>query len=271
MTTPLQPQITNLGTDQGAPTPITGMNVSPYANYTQIAQPIQPETRYFTEADLERARQQEKDKLYERLEKTNAQLNEFKATVDSLAADKKARDDELARQRSEADKEAEKLKTEKLTVQQLLEQQKAEFQTQQEKLKADWDRKLATMEMENKYQQLKSYIQRRINEEVNAATIIPDLAEYINGENEEEVEASIKKAQDKTATIVQAAMGTSSVPSIPMGTSPTGAPFSPLDNLSPSNRQLTRDQIANMSMRDYAEYRRTAGMDRAGSGHGLFS
>jgi DNA repair exonuclease SbcCD ATPase subunit len=251
----------------GAPNSITGMSVSPYAN---IGYP-QQETRYFTEADLERARQQEKDKLYERLERTTAQMNEFKSTVDSLMADKKARDDELTKQQQAAEAEAKRLRDEKLSVQELLERQQTDFQTQQEKLQADWDRKLATMEMENKYQALKAYIQRRINEEINATTIIPDLAEYITGDNEEQVEASIKKAQEKTAAIVNAAMGSNPAPSFPMGTSPTGAPFSPLDNLSPANRQLTREQIANMSMRDYAEYRRQAGMDRAGSGHGLFS
>lgn len=270
MTTPLQPQVTNVGTDQGAPTPITGMNVSPYANYTQIAQPIQPETRYFTEADLERARQQEKDKLYERLEKTNNQLNEFKTTVESLKADKDARDAELARQQKASEAEAKRLKDEKLSVQELLEQQKAEFQLQQQRLREDMEVKLTIAAKEQERLQLKSYIQRRINEEVNATTIIPDLVEYIDGTTEEEVEASITKAKEKTAAIVSAAFG-SAPPSLPMGTSPTGTPFSPLDNLSPNNRQLTAEQIAAMNMREYETYRSQRGIDRAGNGRGLFS
>lgn len=266
MTTPLQPQVTNLGTDQSAPAPLQyTTNTSP------IYQPVPPSSRYFTTEEVELIRQQEKDKMYSRLENSERQLNEFKATVESLAADKKTRDDEVAQQRAAAEAETKRLNDEKLSVQELLERQKSDFQTQQERLQSDWDRKLATMEMENKYQQLKSFIQRRINEEVNAATIIPDLAEYINGDTEEEVEASITKAQEKTAAIVNAAMGSPVTPSIPMGTSPTGTPFSPLDNLSPNNRQLTREQIASMSMRDYAEYRRQAGISNAGSGHGLFS
>jgi DNA repair exonuclease SbcCD ATPase subunit len=254
MTTPLQPQVTNLGTDQGAPVSV---------NY-------QPETRYFTEADLERARQQEKDKLYERLEKTTAQLNEFKATVDSLAADKKVRDDELAKQQQTAREEAKRLEDEKLSALELLERRQAEFEQKQAQLREDMEMRLTIAAKEQELLQLKSYIQRRINEEVNATTIIPDLVEYIDGATEEEVEASIKKAKDKTTAIVNAAMGTSS-PSIPMGTSPTGAPFSPLDNLSPSNRELTREQIAQMSMKEYAAYRDQRGISRAGSGRGLFS
>jgi DNA repair exonuclease SbcCD ATPase subunit len=267
MTTPLQPQVTNLGTDQGAPISITGMPVSPYANYN-----IQPQGRYFTEEDVERIRKEEKDKMYSRLEKSEQQLNEFKATVESLAADKKARDEELARQQKAAEAEAKRLNDEKLSVQQLMEKQQAEFELKQQQLREDMELRLAIAAKEQQLLQLKSYIQRRINEEVNATTIIPDLVEYIDGTTEEEVEASIQKAKDKTAAIVQAAMGSVPTgPSIPMGTSPTGTPFSPLDNLSPANRELTRSQIEAMSMKEYAAYRDQQGISRAGSGRGLFS
>jgi len=241
----------------------------PGYNTTTQTVPLLPQGRYFTEDEVERIRQQEKDKMYQRLEKSEQQVNECKATVESLAADKKNRDDELARQQQQAAEEAQRLKDEKLSVQEILEQQKTEFQRQQEALKADWDLKLATMQKEQEFLQLKAFIQRRVNEEVNAATIIPDLAEYINGETEEEVEASIKKAQEKTASIVQAALG-SGPSSVPMGTSPTGAPFSPLDNLS-GPRQKSREEIARMNMREYEAYRREVGMDRAGTGRGLMN
>jgi hypothetical protein len=258
MTTPVQPTTTSTNTTA------LSMPATTYSNITV------PQTRYFTEEDLERVRQQEKDKLYDRLEKTNSQLNEFKSTVDSLMADKKHRDEEIARQKSEAEKETQRLQQEKLSVQELLEKHQAENLQREQQRQAEWDLKLATMQKEQTYLQLKAYIQRRINEEINATTVIPDLAEYITGDTEEQVEASIKKAQDKTAAIVQATMGSSS-PSFPMGTSPTGAPFSPLDNLAPTNRQLTREQIAGMSMKDYAAYREQSGLSRAGSGAGLFS
>lgn len=256
LSTALQPQHTSLPQQYTA---------TPAINYI----PQTSSGRFFTEDEVERIRQQEKDKMYDRLEKSEKQLAEFKSTVDSLAQDKKSRDAELARQQQQAAEETQRLQNEKLSVQEMLEQQKTEFQKQQEMLKADWDLKLTTMQKEQEFLQLRAYIQKRINEEVNAATIIPDLAEYINGDTEEEVEASIKKAQEKTESIVQAALG-STPPSIPMGTSPTGAPFSPLDNLS-GPRQKSREEIARMNMRDYAEYRRQTGLDRAGSGQGLFS
>jgi myosin heavy subunit len=244
---------------------VTGTNTTPTPaiNY-------QPPGRYFTEEEVAAIRQQEKDKMYQRLEKSEQQLTEFKTQVESLMADKKTRDEEITKRQVEADKEAERLKNENKSVQELLEQQRSEFQTQQQRLQEDWDMKLAVMEQEQKLQSLKAYIQRRTMEEVNATTIIPDLVEYIDGKNEEEVEASIKKAQEKTAAIVNAAMG-STTPSTPMGTSPTGTPFSPLDNLSPNNRQLTPEQIRNMPMDQWRQHRQQLGISRAGSGQGLFS
>jgi hypothetical protein len=235
-----------------------------------VYQVPQPQGRYFTEDEVERIRQQEKDKMYARLEKSEQQLNEFKTTMETLAADKKSRDEELARQQAEAEAEANKLRDEKLSVQELLDKQKADFERQQKSLREDMERRLAIAAKDQEILQLKSYIQRRINEEVNAATIIPDLVEYIDGDTEEQVEASIQKAKDKTTAIVNAAMGSNSGTSIPMGTSPTGTPFSPLDNLS-GPRQPTTDQIAAMSNAQYAAWREQSGMARAGSGRGLFN
>jgi len=246
----------------GATTSIQGMPISPYATMTQ------QEPRYFTAEDLERARQQEKDKLYDRLQKTDAQLNEFKTTVESLAADKQARDKELENQKQTALAAAKKLEDEKLSAQQLLEKRQSEFELQQKMLRDEMELKLTTMQREQDFLRKRAYIQKRINEEVNAATIIPDLAEYITGDTEEEIEASIQKAKDKTASIITGAQSLTS-PSSPMGTSPTGTPFSPLDNLS-GPRQYTSQQIQAMNNTEFSEYRKLIGLDRAGSGRGLF-
>lgn len=231
---------------------------------------VPPETRYFTAEDLERARQQEKDKMYSRLQKNEEQLTEFRSTVESLMSDKKARDNELAAQRKAAEDEARRLSEEKLSTQQLLEQNKAEFETQQKKLREDMELQITVMKREQDFLRMRGFIQNRINEEINAATIIPDLAEYINGETEEEVEASIQRAKDKTSSIMQGVQSLTQ-PTSPMGTSPTGTPFSPLDRLSTDNRPLTREQIQSMNNAEFAAYRKQIGLDRAGSGQGMFS
>src|SRR5580658_1861450 len=107
-----------------------------------------PETRYFTAEDLERVRQQEKDKMYTRLQKNEEQLTEFRSTVESLLSDKKARDDELTAQRKAAEDEAKRLNDEKLSTQQLLEKRQAEFEAQQAQLRKDMELQLTVMKKE---------------------------------------------------------------------------------------------------------------------------
>lgn len=231
---------------------------------------LSPEPRYFTEAQVEAIRQQEKDKLYERLEKTNTQLSEFKSVVDQLKADKDARDAELEATKQKSAAETKRIEQEKLTEIQRLEQRQLELENQQQQRLQDMELKLTIAAKEQELLRLKSYIQRRVNEEVNALTIIPELVEYINGATEEEVEASIAKAKVNSESIINGAQSLTGS-SIPMGTSPTGAPYSPLDNLSPANREPTLEQLRGMDMEQYQTYRKARGIDRAGSGRGLFS
>jgi hypothetical protein len=219
-----------------------------------------PADQYFTKEQLEAARQQEKDKLYGKLQKTEEQLK-------SLLEDKAARDAEVEAARSAAADAAKKEQESRLTAEQLIAAREAEFRKQQEEFKSQMDLQLATMKKEQEFLRLQSYIQRRVNEEIQAANIIPDLVEYISGNTEEEVELSISKAVEKTANIVKGAMTLSSPVS---GVSPTGGPSGPLDSLG-GTRQPTNEEIAQMSMAEYSKFRVQSGVDRMGNGRGLFS
>ena len=129
--------------------------------------------------------------------------------------------------------------------------------------------KLATMEKEQSFLRLQSFIQRRVAEETSANTIIPELVEFIGGNNEDEVEASINKVKEKTANIVQGAI-TLSAPQTPTGVSPTGGPTGLLDNLS-QTREPTANEIAGMNMEQYRAYREQRGISGAGNNRGLFA
>ncbi len=248
MTTPLEP-----GTKVTANTP--------------SVLPSQPLVQYFTAEQLESARQQEKDKLYQKIQQIEARNTEFQSTVNELKADKAARDDELMAQRKAAE-DAKRLEAEsKLSGQQLIESKQRELEETQAKFLQDMELQKALMLKEQELYRLQSFIQRRVAEEIAANTIIPDLVEYINGSNEAEVEVAINKAREKTANIVKGA--TSLTSGIPGGVSPTGGPSGLLDTLS-SPRQLTPEEIRNMPMDKFQEYRRQSGLDRAGNGQGLF-
>lgn len=229
--------------------------------------PVQPSTRYYTEADLERVREQEKNKLYDRLDKQQQMLNTFKSTVDELKAEKDARAAEVeAQQKAVADAKL-RAEEEKLSYQELVAKREAELTKQLEQQRLEMEDKMMLWQKEQQFLQLGAYTQRRVAEEVAAGNIIPDLAEYITGENEEQVEAAITKAKEKTDSIVKGAQ-TLTAP-VPPGVSPTGVPG--IMSIPSGPRQPTRDDIANMSMAEYANYRRQQGMDRRGNGQGLFS
>jgi len=231
--------------------------------------PQNPPAQYFTADQVEEIRRQEKDKLYDRIKKSEDQLAAFKTTVDQLTTDKASRDAELETQRKAAEEAQRREEESKLTAQQLIEAREAELKTQQESFQKDMDLKLATMAKEQAFLQLQSFIRTRVAEEIAANTIIPDLVEYIGGNTEEEVEVSITKAKEKTANIVKGATTlTGSSPQLP-GVSPTGSPAGQLDNLSGS-RQRTAEEIANMSMSEFQQFRKQSGLDRAGNGQGLF-
>jgi hypothetical protein len=229
----------------------------------------QPPVQYFTAEQLESARQQEKDKLYDRMKKTDDQLAAFKTTVDQLTADKAARDAELEAQRKAAEEAQRKEAESKLTAEQLIAAREAEFKTQQADFQKDMDLKLATMAKEQEFLRLQSFIRTRVAEEIAANTIIPDLVEFIGGNSEDEVEASITKVKEKTANIVKGATTlTGGSPQLP-GVSPTGSPAGPLDSLTPP-KGLSAEEISKMGMQDYAKFRTQSGIDRAGNGQGLF-
>lgn len=230
---------------------------------------VQPQVtpRYYTEADLERARAQEKEKLYDRLNKQQEMLNTFKTTVDELKAEKDARAAQVAEQQKAADEAKRRADEEKLSYQELVAKREAELNKQLEQQRIEMENNMALWQKEQHFLQLGAYTQRRVAEEVAAGNIIPDLAEYITGENEEQVEAAITKAKEKTDSIVKGAQ-TLTAP-VPPGVSPTGVPG--IMAIPPGQRQYTRDDIANMSMAEYANYRRQQGMDRRGNGQGMFS
>ena len=182
-----------------------------------------PPTQYFTAEQLEAARQQEKDKLYGRLTEQGETISQFKSQLADLQADKEARDKVVADAAKAAEDAQRREQESRLSAEELIRAKEAELTAKQEQFSADMELKLATMEKEQAFLRLQAFIQRRVAEETSANTIIPELVEFIGGNNEDEVEASINKVKEKTANIVQGAI-TLSAPQTPTGVSPTGGP-----------------------------------------------
>lgn len=251
----------------GSPDPVIQQTFN--LNDQLPAPPHQVSPQFFTADQVEAIRQQEKDKLYGRLSKQQDELTAFRQQLDTLSADKTARDQVIADAQKAKDDAERQAREEKLSAQQLIEAREAELKKQQDDFQAQMSLQVETMKKEHEFLRLQSFTQRRVAEEIAANTIIPDLVEYIGGNTEDEVEASITKAKEKTANIVRGAtsLGT---PSIPVGgVSPTAGPSGPLDNLS-APKQLSLADLQAMPMDQWAQYRRQTGLDRAGNGQGLF-
>jgi DNA repair exonuclease SbcCD ATPase subunit len=228
--------------------------------------------RFFTQeevnAAIEKAREQEKNKLYPAMTKADERAAAMEAELKELSAfRKKAEKDEAARLKAIEDAQRTAAEAE-LSAKELLAKRDEEFNNRLAQIQAENEQRVALMEQEVKFNQLQAYIQRRAAEE--SATIVPELLDFINGSTPEEVDASIEVLKAKSAAIADAARGARAAQ---LRQQPGVAPVAgvngvtPLDQ--PGDRQLTADDIRGMSMQEFAALRKKINMP-SGSGRGLF-
>ncbi len=234
-----------------------------------VVPPAPSDGQFFTAAQLEAARQQEKDKVYGRLTAAEELANSMKAEIASLQAKEAEREAEVARKQAEADAAARAAEQEKMTAAELIAAREKEMLERQAAFEARMQSEQAILSKEQQFLQLQSYIQTRIAAEVSQDNIAPEFLDYITGNTEAEVEASITKAKEKTASIAEAKAGAgqSRLP----GVSPTGfGPTGPLEQFTGQSQEPTPEQINAMSMPEYAQYRVARGIDKAGKDRGMF-
>lgn len=228
---------------------------------------------------IEKARTEERDKLYPKI---NKQDEQFKAMQEELAALKQAEADrakELAKRTADAEKAKQKAAEAELSAKELLEKRQAEWEAQRAQDKADQEARLAAIaeqqqlqqamwDKEREMAQLAMYIRDQI--EANRDNIAPELLDFIDGTTKEEVDASIERVKAKTAAIVegmrQAQLQTRA--GMP-GVAPSGGATALTPGLDTGDRQLTPDDIKGMSMKDFAALRSKMGIT-SGTGQGLF-
>jgi len=236
-----------------------------------INMPPAPPTgeQYFTAAQLEAARQQEKDKVYGRLEAAEQLAQAMRAEVETLKSKEAQREAEVAARQAEAEAAARAAAEEKLSVAELIAAREKELLAKQEAFEQEMRLKQAVIEKEQQFIQMQAYISSRVNEEMAQGNLAPEFLDYITGNTTDEVEASITKAKEKTASIAEArakALGHTRP-----GVSPTGAGLTgPMDQLLGQPQEPTDAQIAAMSMAEYAQYRAARGIDKAGKDRGMF-
>lgn len=211
--------------------------------------PVPQGDRLFTAAEVEAARQQEKDKLYGRLESQDQRLArleaERKAEADAAAAAEAAR---LEQERLAAEAE--------MSARELIETKDREWSERFAAIEAEREKERAAAQKEQEFLHLQNYIgqvKAQASEEV-----LPELLDTI-GERcstQEEVNVSLATAQARTASILQniAQNGVGAPALPPKGASITAPPVGPSDALG-ATKTFTAEDIKNMSMQEYQQHR----------------
>lgn len=226
------------------------------------AEAKQETQRLFTEDDIQKVRQQEKDKLYKRLEDADLRVKSMEEQLSLLSAE---REQALKQAEEKARAEAEALRQremEELSAKDLLLKKEDEFTQRINQVEEEWRTKFneletqrqaqeALLEKERYLQSLESYRQRRLQEEQE--TIIPELRDLVSGNNEEEIENSIAILRDRSSAIIES-IQQASQPTRLKGAPVTAPPTGPLENQQ-EYQTMTAEDIRNMPMDQYVKMR----------------
>lgn len=207
----------------------------------------------FSAEDIEKARQQEKDKLYGRIQEMDERFKKLEEERQArISAEEKARKD--------AEEEAERVRQENLTFSQKLEETQKTWEQRLAEMQGQIAQRDALLDRERQYQALQEFRNRRLTEETDH--IMPELHTWVAGADEAEIEASISRAKETTASIlaqVTQAQQAQQAQALQMrqqarGTNVTAPPVGPMENQT-GYETMTAEQIAAMDMATYAKNR----------------
>lgn len=214
----------------------------------------EPGGKTFSVEDIEKARREEKDKLYSEIGGLKDELKAIKAEREkankAFEEQQKKEAEEQAKREAEAKKKAE----EEMSVKELLAQKEQEWESRWKQLEEENARKDEILAKERRFNELMAYRQRRLEEEQD--TIMPELRDMVTlGNSEQEIEASIQALQDRTQRILeQVTAGQQAHRQQQRGTTPTAPPVGPLESQQ-EFQQLSNDELKNMDMATYAKNR----------------
>jgi hypothetical protein len=156
-----------------------------------------------------------------------------------------------------------------MDVRQLLETKEKEWAEKLESERLEREKAFTLLERERQFAELSEYRSSRLNDE--RENIIPELLDLITGNTKEEIEQSIAGLKERSSRILDSAQQAMQSARREMtGSRVTAPPSGPLDTNS-DQQQFTAEQIAAMSVTEYAKYRgKLLGTVAADRGKGIF-
>jgi hypothetical protein len=231
--------------------------------------------RTFSADDLAKARQEEKDKLYADIKSLKDQFSSAQKTLQDIQDQKAQELAEVQRKQDEKLAAETKKKEEEMSAKALLEAKLAETtQTWEERfsqLQSERDLERAALAKERAYNDLVDY--RNSQLQANADDIAPQFHSFIVGDTQEQIDNAIAQAKIATQSIADevAQARQQQTPSL-RGVSPTGyTALGPLEG-SMNQKTYTPEDINNMSMAEYAKFRKESGLagNDAARSRGIF-
>lgn len=206
--------------------------------------------KFYTEDDLAKVRSQEKEKLYPEIERLKEEVSSLKKDKEESAARKAAKEAEAI---AEAEAEAKKKQFEELEAKDLIQLTAEELREQLARERQERETAFALLERERQFADLQGFKQQIIEQERD--NIIPQLVDFIQGNSREEIAESVERLKERSASILESAQSAMQNARKEMaGTRATLPASGPLDTNSES-RQFTAQDIASMSVNDYAKVR----------------
>lgn len=231
-------------------------DVSNDAPATPVTQPSSPSEQMFTAEALQKAREQEKNKLYPEIERWKRESAEKDARI-------------AAFEKSAA--EAAALKTQQ-------EESQMDFRELLAKKEQEWNQRFAEEQQkreaadalllqERAFQDLQTYLGQVLADAGDQ--IIPELRDLVGGASKEEIDASVAAMVQRSQAIVQGAQAAmQQARSSMVGTRVTTPAAGPLDT-DPAHKTFTDADVKSMSMADYIKNRPRL-MGGGSRGTGLF-
>jgi len=218
--------------------------------------------RTFTEDDVEKIRQQEKDKLYKRLEDSDGRVKSLEDQLSTLANESEVSKAEAARLAKAESDALRKREEEELSAKELITKRETEFDEKLKVVETEWEGRLAKieeerasqeamLEKERRYRELETYLGRRMVEEEEY--IIPELRDLASGTTEEEIDNSIAILKDRSSAILES-IQQSTQPSGLRGSPITAPPVGPMETQT-EQQTLSAEDIRNMPMEQYMQMR----------------
>ena len=218
--------------------------------------------RTFTEDDVEKIRQQEKDKLYKRLEDSDGRVKSLEDQLSTLSNESEVSKAEAARLAKAESDALRKREEEELSAKELITKRETEFDEKLKVVETEWEGRLAKieeerasqeamLEKERRYRELETYLGRRMVEEEEY--IIPELRDLASGTTEEEIDNSIAILKDRSSAILES-IQQSTQPSGLRGSPITAPPVGPMETQT-EQQTLSAEDIRNMPMEQYMQMR----------------